>query len=195
MFAYACRRRAAAHAALAAAALAAAAAASSAGVAPPAGATPSPAAAAPMRFDFGTPDSPVADGYVRVTERTAYTPARGYGWHEGDEVVCRDRERGDALRRDLCFAQWAEFMVDLPDGVYDVTVLIGDEGAAHEEMGLVLQGQRVDSVTTAAGEVVERTRRVTVTGGRLSVTVDDLGGEDVNAVIDALTITGVAGGR
>lgn len=155
------------------------------------------AAAAPPapRFDFGTADSPLADGFVRVTEKTVYTKARGYGWHEGDEVACRDRERGDALRRDLCFAQWAEFMVDVPDGEYDVTVLIGDEGAAHEEMGVLLQGRRVASLTTAAGEVLERTYRVAVIGGRLSVVIDDLGGEDVNAAIAALTVAPAAGGR
>ncbi len=156
-------------------------------------AAPSPTpAAARLRFDFGTPTSPVAEGYVQVTESTTYSRKRGYGWHDGDEVMTRDRERGDALRRDLAVAQWAEFLVDVPNGTYDVTVTMGDAGAAHEAMGLLIQGRRVESVTTAAGQFWVKTYRAAVAGGQLSVVLDDLGGEDVNAVINALEIKAVA---
>jgi hypothetical protein len=163
-----------------------------------AGAPPSsqqPAAARanpPLRFDFGTPESPVAEGYTQVTERMVYTRSRGFGWHEGDEVICRDRERGDALRRDLCFAQWAEFLVDVPDGTYDVKVTMGDATGAHDHQGLLLQGRRVADVTSAVGEYFVKTFRVAVANGRLSVVIDDLAGEDVNVVINGLEIVPVA---
>jgi hypothetical protein len=155
--------------------------------APPATRTPAAPPAA-LRFDFGTAGSPLAPGFVRVTERTVYSRARGYGWHEGDEVICRDRERGDALRRDLCFAQWAEFLVDLPDGAWDVKVTMGDATGAHDHQGLLLQGRRVADVTGTVGEYYVDTFRVTVADGRLSVVIDDLAGEDVNAVINGLEI-------
>ncbi len=40
------------------------------------GATPKPA----WRFDMGTPTSPVAPGYVKITRQDLYTPSSGYGW-------------------------------------------------------------------------------------------------------------------
>ena len=34
----------------------------------------------PLRFDMGSKNSPVADGYVQVTDKTVYSPSRGFGW-------------------------------------------------------------------------------------------------------------------
>jgi large repetitive protein len=158
------------------------------------GTPPAPARiAAPLRFQFGVETSPVAAGYTLVTEKTVYTHKRGYGWRRGDEVIARDRGRGEPLRRSLNFGGYIEFLVDLPNGAYDLTVTMGDETSAHDEMGLLLQGRRADSVTTAAGEFHVGTYRVTVGDGRLSVVLDDLGGENLDAVINALEITPVAG--
>ncbi len=152
---------------------------------------PAPAAATMatrLRFAFGTDTSPVPDGYTKVTEKTVYSRKRGYGWHLGDEVFGRDRERGDALRRSLDFGGWIEFLVDLPNGTYDVTVTMGDATGAHDEMGLILQGKLVDSVTTASGQFHVKTYPVTVSTGQLSVVLDDLGGENLDAVINGLEI-------
>ncbi len=41
-------------------------------------------------FDFGTPTSPLALGYIPVSQLTAYAPAHGFGWLSGT-IVCRDR--------------------------------------------------------------------------------------------------------
>lgn len=42
-------------------------------------------------LDFGTADSPVAPGFDRVTESTAFDAAKGYGWEKTDGLKSFDR--------------------------------------------------------------------------------------------------------
>ena len=87
----------------------------------------------PMKFDFGTKISPVQAGYTRVAENTLYSPATGYGW--GNSSVS-SRDRGDVgtpggaermLERDFCIPGAGNgFYVDIPDGKYRVTMIVGD---------------------------------------------------------------------
>ena len=50
--------------------------------------------------DFGP--GKAAEGYTQVTEATAYTKERGYGFEPGRRVECVDRGGRDALRGDFC---------------------------------------------------------------------------------------------
>ena len=87
----------------------------------------------PLKFDFGTKTSPVQAGYTRVAENTLYSPVTGYGWGNSN-VGSRDRgdvgtpggsERG--LERDFCLpAAGNAFYVDIPDGKYRLTLIVGD---------------------------------------------------------------------
>ncbi len=138
-------------------------------------------------FDFGTDTSPVAAGFTRVTATTIFTPALGYGWLSG-VIVARERTTGSDLVRDFVFTQNATFVVAVPNRVYDVTVWLGDTGRPHDEMAVYLQGDQVDQVTTATGEVAARVFRVAVIDGRLTVRIADLGGADPNAVVNGLEI-------
>jgi formylglycine-generating enzyme required for sulfatase activity/PKD repeat protein len=142
------------------------------------------------RFDFGLAGSPVAPSWVGVPNTSRYSPARGWGWISGS-VSGRDRGVGSALDRDLNFSQQATFAVDVPDGAYDVTVRVGDMGAGHDQVGVFIEGEPVDAVTTAAGRVAVRTYRANVADGQLSLTLDDLGGSDVNAAIVGLEVAEV----
>ena len=74
------------------------------------------------RFDFGTAKSPVEPDFQRVSERTKYSPALGYGWTAGT-VSSVDRGSGTALDRDLSLLQKGTFVVDLPNGTYRVELL------------------------------------------------------------------------
>jgi len=141
-----------------------------------------------LRVDFGTSSSPVATGYTRVTEASAYSLSVGYGWLRGT-VVSRDRERGMALTRDFNFTELATFAVDVPDGTYDVTVTLGDPSYPHEQMGVFLEGAHVDTVTTARGQFFTRSYQVTVADGQLTLGLDDLGGKSPFVVINALEVT------
>jgi fibronectin type 3 domain-containing protein len=125
--------------------------------------------------------------WVQVTEKSRYDDGRGYGWSAGT-VASRDRGTGTRLRQDFNFSRDAVFSVEVLDGFYSVTVTMGDAAAAHDQMGLWLESDRVDTVTTAKGEYSSKTYTVTVSDGRLDVSLLDLGGSDVNAVINALEI-------
>jgi formylglycine-generating enzyme required for sulfatase activity/fibronectin type 3 domain-containing protein len=139
------------------------------------------------RFDFGTTSSPVAAGFTRVAQSTAYVPAAGYGWLSGT-VDSRNRTTGNDLTRDFDFTALATFAVDVPAGIYDVTVTSGDASSGHDQMGVSLEGAQVDSLTTLASQWISRTYQVAVLDGQLTVHLQDLGGVDKNTVINALTV-------
>ncbi len=138
-------------------------------------------------FDFGTPGSPVAPGYLQVTEKTAFSDGRGYGWTAGT-VASRDRGIGSDLQRDLNFSHDATFSVAVVPVRYDVTVTLGDAAARHDLMGVYLEGALVDTVTTAAGAFATATYQVLVKDGTLDLRLADQGGTDPNVAIVALEI-------
>lgn len=140
-------------------------------------------------FDFGLGYSPVEAGYTRVTPNASYSPVEGYGY-QGGFVSGVDRFAGSALSRDIHYAQELDFVVDAPDGTYDVTLHVGDGGPyAHDQMAVFLSGAQVDVLTTAPGEVRAVTYSgVVVAGGRLDVRLLDLGGVDANVVLAGLEV-------
>jgi len=138
-------------------------------------------------FDFGTATSPVAAGHTRVANSTRYGAAPGFGWLEG-AVGGRDRGVGSDLARDLNTTTGATFVVDVPDGAYDVTVTVGDTASAHDLMALLLEDQQVALVTTARGKTFAGTFRTVVADGQLTLRVEDVGGSDLNAVINGLAL-------
>ena len=119
-------------------------------------------------FDFGTPSSALAAGYTRVSEATVYSSALGYGWRSG---VIRSVDRGSwgALDRDLNYTPDGTFLLDLPVGTYDVDIILGDRGSyGHDQVGVYLEGQLKETVTTAAGQAVAKQYEITVTDGHRS---------------------------
>ncbi len=137
-------------------------------------------------FDFGTATSPVAVGYTQVTPTTTYSAVRGYGWQSG-VIDNREYATGSDLTRDFNFTPQGTFGVDLPNVSYQVTLLMGS-AYFKDQMGVLLEGAQVDSVNTAAGQVVTRTYTVTVNDGQLTVLLQDLGGDDPYVVINGLDI-------
>lgn len=86
----------------------------------------------PLKFDFGTTSSPVQAGYTRVAPNTLYSASTGYGWGKSG-VDSRDRGNPgtgsgeENLERDFCLMNAGNaFYVDLPDGKYRITVIVGD---------------------------------------------------------------------
>jgi fibronectin type 3 domain-containing protein len=138
-------------------------------------------------FDFGAPGSPVAPGYVGVHHGTRYLSAAGYGWIEG-AVGSRDRGGPDPLTRDLVTTTGATFAVDLPNGAWDVTLMTGDAAAAHDEIGVLLEGAEAAVLSVARGQTQSRVFRTVVADGQLSVRIEDRGGADANAVLLALAV-------
>jgi fibronectin type 3 domain-containing protein len=140
------------------------------------------------RFDLGTPTSPLAPGYTRVTPASAYRPAIGYGWTAG-AVAARDRGTADPVRRDFVFARQATFVVDVPCGLYQTQVVLGDATVAHDLMRITIEGDDEGTYSTIAGQLLSVNGRYRmVEDGQITVVLEDLGGTDVNAAIAAIII-------
>ncbi len=143
--------------------------------------------ATPRKFDFGTTSSPIAGGFVRVANTTTYTVPLGYGWLSGT-ISSRDRATGGDLNRDFNFTPLGTFQVTLPNGTYNVRITVGDATAAHEQMGILMEGVLKDTLSTAANQFLVKTYSVTISDGQLTVLLDDQGGGDANVVINGLEV-------
>lgn len=159
--------------------------------------TPTPTATATgapttFKFDFGTASSPLAAGFTRVTEATAYS-AGGAGWTDLTGLESRDRSAvGDELTRDFVMHSSAArtFRVDLPNGNYTVSVTMGDNDFAHDDMVVKANGVTVlPDVDSAAGAYATNTFNVTVSGGFLTLEFSDAGGADPTWVVNTITVT------
>lgn len=143
-------------------------------------------------FDFGTSTSPVASGYTRVTEATAYSSG-GFGWTDTSTLESRDRSGiSDDLKRDFVMSSSAArtFKVDLANGTYAVNVTMGDHDFAHDNMVVKANGTTVlGDVDTAVGAFASNTFTVVVTGGSLALEFSDAGGADPSWVVNAVSIT------
>ncbi len=115
----------------------------------------------PLRFDFGAAAN--EPGATLVSPDTAYTAQRGYGLI-GSTVPVVSAGQGKGYAKDsLVAAKPFSFLVDLPEGNYDVTVYLGDPAAASdntvksESRRLMLEGLR-----TKAGATETRTFTVNI---------------------------------
>ncbi len=154
--------------------------------------SPPPPPPAGANFDFGTATSPVASGYLKVTEATAYTSG-GFGWTDNTTLESRDRTApADDMKRDFVMDSSAArtFKADLPNGTYAVTVTMGDNGYAHDNMLVKANGTTVlPDVDTAMGAFAVNTFNVTVTTGSLSLQFSDAGGTDPTWVVNGVAIS------
>jgi fibronectin type 3 domain-containing protein len=142
-------------------------------------------AAEPVRVDFGTPASPVAAGFVGASDGTRFAQPQWCGWL-GGKLGSRDRASGDDLSRDFVLSQDATFACALAPGAWDITVTLGDEAVGHDRMGVALEGGAAQEVSTAARQHRATRRRVAVADGQLAARFQDLGGIDVNVVVNAI---------
>nr|WP_328701164.1 hypothetical protein [Aquibacillus kalidii] len=132
------------------------------------------------RFDFGSENSPVANGFERVSDKMNYDADRGFGFKNGTDGF-RDQEGPDDLRRDFIIASGKEFQVDVPNGDYDVRIITGSEWNDNTSTYSLEDGETMGGENTAAGEFIEYTDTVTVKDGQLNIV---FGGEwaRINAV-------------
>ncbi len=141
-------------------------------------------------FDLGTPSSPVESGYVGVNETTLYDASLGYGWTNALGLYSRDRGAPDDLKRDfVCSRQDATFNVDLPNGDYTITLIIGDNDWTQDLMHVYAEGILViDDLTVQKGTFQEISFTVTVTDGQLNLRFHDDGGSSLSWVCNAIKI-------
>ncbi len=81
-------------------------------------------------------------------------------------------------------------MVDVPNGVYEVTAYLGDPSLRRDRMVISAENQTSGQISTNRSTATW-TRRVEVTDGQLTLRLRDLGGADRYASISGLTVTSV----
>lgn len=157
-----------------------------------AGSPPPPPPPSGYKFDFGTSTSPVASGYSKVTEATAYTSG-GFGWTDTSGLESRDRNSsGDDLKRDFVMNSSSPrtFKVDLPNGSYSVNIIMGDNDFAHDNMVVKANGTTMlGDVDTSQGGFAANTFNVSVSGGSMTFEFSDAGGTDPTWIVNAITFT------
>jgi lysophospholipase L1-like esterase len=127
----------------------------------------------PAKFDFGT--AKTGGGFVAVTPTDVFTPEKGYGFDLGFPVQAEDRG-GDPVKGDFVTGEGGfYFSVVLPQGNYDVTVLLGDP-AGKSDTTVKAESRRLmlENVVTADKQQVSRKftvniRRPEYAGGRVGL--------------------------
>src|SRR5258706_1299262 len=110
------------------------------------------AQATAFKFDFGA--GKTAAGYIQVTPATQFNYQTGYGFDKGSVVESIDRG-GDALTGDFITASKPfYFSVVLPDGNYDVKLLLGDKkGTSAITVRVENRRLMLENIRTTKGKI------------------------------------------
>lgn len=119
------------------------------------------------RFDFG--DGAVADGYAGVNAQSVYSVETGYGFKEVSAVSAVDRGGNDPLRSDFTLVNDSEFLVDLPNGDYNVSLIAGDQEESSEIAITAELMQKVQATAKGAGEFLEMDFSIALVDGQLNL--------------------------
>jgi len=104
------------------------------------------------KFDFGS--ARTAPGYIGITPASRFDYATGYGFEQGTQLQAIDRG-GDALKGDfITSARPFSFSVKLPEGNYDIRVLLGDlEGTSATTVRVECRRLMLENIRTAKGKI------------------------------------------
>jgi lysophospholipase L1-like esterase len=113
------------------------------------------------KFDFGTERT--AKGYTAVTPATKFSYENGYGFDAGSEVQAIDRGNDDLTGDYITGNKPFYFSVKLPDGNYDVRLVLGDtKGASATTVRAECRRLMLENVVTNNGMQVTKTFTVHV---------------------------------
>lgn len=153
-------------------------------------------------FDFGTNSSPVQAGWTSVTP-TTYGDAR---WSRVIGAESRSSGGGSTVNRDFATdTDAATLDLKVPNGVYDVTLNLGDATAIRDNMAVWAEGQLIaagiDSpvgqysyVDENGASATPKTFQVVVRDGEFNLQLDDSGdepGAEPGWVLNRLSLTRV----
>lgn len=145
-------------------------------------------ASSAFHYDFGTASSPVAAGYQPVA-LTGYTAAQGYGWASTTGITWMDRGTPTDLLRDNNSGTDGTFLVNLPNGTYNVTVTLGDPQMRQNNIDIYLEGTKVGTIGSGnLGEVFNPTFNAAVKDGQLTLRLVDTGGSNPKWALNALDV-------
>lgn len=106
-----------------------------------------------LKFDFGS--GTVAKGYTAITPATIFAHQTGYGLDHSANIIAVDRG-GNALTGDfLTSSQPFSFSVKLPEGNYDVKVVLGDRtGTSATTLRTECRRLMQENIRTKKGQIV-----------------------------------------
>lgn len=124
-----------------------------------------------VSVNFQPLNAPIPPGFI-ADGGEVFSAARGYGWNaQGD---ARDRNKDPRQEYDTLTlpTPWKKWEYSLPNGVYQVTVCVGDSEYPGNLSSVQLEGvPAFENVkTTSQTKWFEKTVQVTVTDGRLTLT-------------------------
>lgn len=154
---------------------------------------------APLLYDFGP--GPVAAGYTNITTSThAYTMGTGYGFASVTGLDQRDRGAPDVLRRDFMVANSKRsFVVDLPNGMYDIHFIAGDNmsNAPNGPMDVYAEGiKKISGLYSDGGRFNQQDFTIDIADGQLNLdmvhSTSSTGTWRINALEISSSTSGVA---
>lgn len=142
-----------------------------------------------QRLDFDSYHQNTAVGYTGIPV-AAYDSGTGFGYKNVVRIYTAHQAYGNALLRDSHYSYLdSEFMIDLQNGPYTVTVHSGDRFAATDQVDVYAEGERVlTGLSTAAGSFREDTFAVEIADGRLNLLFHDGGGSSPFWMINGIDL-------
>lgn len=124
-------------------------------------------------FDFAGKGVPKAEGFLRDSG-AVYSREKGHGWTRDISANARVRNRMPEHERDAFLFTREEdvWEVDVENGDYEVTICVGDSGYGQKGQFVRIEGGSVVAdVNTTTGRFHEATATVSVSDGRLTLTI------------------------
>jgi len=139
--------------------------------------------------DFGTEDSPVFNGYSKITQNTTQGYVR---WASNNGIDSRDRGSGNNdLNRDFVFSSQARTLIhQVTNGAYKVTLNLFDANGQHDNMQVRAEGAIKLTNQTWGSSAGNQTLTfdVDVSDGALNLEFSDQGGSDQNWVLNRVIV-------
>lgn len=150
------------------------------------------------RYDFGTQSSPVEHGFQKITPDTF----GDISWTTPVQALDRGPSSND-LDRDFAYltADGSTLRHRIANGTWEVTLRMGDNNVARDDMTIRAEGELInDNIDAAAGSFAtvgrsgtsDQSFLVTVTDGFLDLEFHDNGG-NADWVVNSLEISAAAG--
>ncbi|MBK8090328.1 MAG: rhamnogalacturonan acetylesterase [Chitinophagaceae bacterium] len=114
-----------------------------------------------FKFDFG--NGRATKGYISITTESKYANEKGYGFTNGSELTAVDRG-GNTLTGDyITSSKPFYFSVNLPDGNYDVKLILGDKkGISATTVRAECRRLMLENIQTKKGQLITETFTVNV---------------------------------
>ncbi|MXN90844.1 rhamnogalacturonan acetylesterase [Flavobacterium sp. Sd200] len=107
------------------------------------------------KFDFG--QGKAAKGYIKITPESAYSDKTGYGFEAGSKVQSFNSGGKGAAADYITAKEPFFFSVKLPEGNYDVKLLLGDtKGTSATTVRVESRRLMLENIKTKKGETAEK---------------------------------------